>query len=111
MRVEWAKADARVSRWVEEKSLVMEEMRRTLCYLDWKARWWEELSPPWMKDLFDVSRPKSGADFNLFQEGLKAYAEKQADIQRALANKFTTKWNLVLSRHELTLVAEWPNRT
>jgi hypothetical protein len=111
MRVEWAKADARVSRWVEEKSLVMEEMRRTPLYLDWKARWWEELSHPWTKDMFDVSRPNSRVDFNLFHAGLTAYAEKQADVQRALASKFTTKWIVVLGRHELTLAAEWPTRT
>lgn len=89
----------------------MEEMRRTAWYLDWKARWWEGLSGPWTNDVFDVSRPKSGVDFDLFHAGLIAYAEKQADVQRALVSKFTTKWNFVLERHELTLKAEWPNCT
>lgn len=111
MRVEWAKADARLSRWIEEKDLVMEEMRRTPWYLDWRSRWWKWLSQPWTREMFDVFRPDSGVDFTLFQAGLVAYAERQADVQLALANKFTGMWRTALERHELTLSAGWPSDT
>lgn len=108
MRVEWAKADARVTRWIEEKTLLMEEMRRTPWYLAWKARQWESLSSPWSEETFQETRPTSGADFFLFRDGLTAYAQRQADVQRALARKFTGLWKDTLDHHELALTGEWP---
>jgi hypothetical protein len=45
MRVEWAKARARVMRWKEELLLVQEEMRRVLEYHKWKAAWWRTQGP------------------------------------------------------------------
>jgi hypothetical protein len=108
MRVEWAKCDARVTRWVEEKQLLMEEMRRTPWYLDWKARWWEERSLPWSQDLVRASRPKFEGDFVAFRDGLTAYAKRQAEVHRALARKFTKLWKVVLDQHGLTLSGEWP---
>jgi hypothetical protein len=109
MRVEWAKADARVTRWIEEKNLVMEEMRRTPWYLDWKAHWWEGLAHSWTEEMFCTSRPKSGVDFPMFRDGLTAYAKRQANVQRALVVKFTKLWTTVLDRHELTLTGQWPD--
>lgn len=38
MWVEWAKAKAQQDRWDEERQLLQEEMRRTVVYLEWKAR-------------------------------------------------------------------------
>lgn len=44
VRAEWAKTDARATRWAEEVVLLVEEMRRTLVWMEWKACWW--LSQP-----------------------------------------------------------------
>ena len=40
MRVEWAKAKARMMRWKEELMLIQEEMRRVIVYHKWRADWW-----------------------------------------------------------------------
>lgn len=44
LRVEYAKAKARVSCWHEETLLVAEEMRCSVAFLCWKAQWWRELA-------------------------------------------------------------------
>ncbi|TDL14200.1 hypothetical protein BD410DRAFT_691972, partial [Rickenella mellea] len=41
MRIEWTKTRARAQRWDEEVTLVFEEMRRTLAFFEWRARFWE----------------------------------------------------------------------
>ena len=43
LKTEYAKSRARVNRWKEEVLLVKEEMRRTVAFLLWKAKWWESL--------------------------------------------------------------------
>jgi hypothetical protein len=43
MRVKWAKTKAHADQWGEEVILVPEEMRWTICFLDWKASWWLDL--------------------------------------------------------------------
>ena len=40
LRVEYAKSHARARRWIEEVTLVKEEMRRVLSYFNWKMDWW-----------------------------------------------------------------------
>ncbi|KAG6822177.1 hypothetical protein H0H92_014954, partial [Tricholoma furcatifolium] len=40
MRIDWAKAMARLSRWEEEVELVQEKMRRVIMYFTWCAAWW-----------------------------------------------------------------------
>ncbi|EIW79870.1 hypothetical protein CONPUDRAFT_57971, partial [Coniophora puteana RWD-64-598 SS2] len=74
LRVEWCKARARALRWTEETMLLKEEMRRTLAYLDWQAVWWDQ-------------REDSTID-----EGSRAYAAKQARLQRSLRERFATTW-------------------
>ncbi|KAK7053548.1 CxC2 domain-containing protein [Favolaschia claudopus] len=82
VRVEWSRALARKTRWVEEVMLLREEMRRVLRYLDWQAEWW---------------RGRVGLREDLPLEamgGLKAYALKQAAWHDRLAEFFRTKWNV-----------------
>ncbi|PIL23577.1 hypothetical protein GSI_14890 [Ganoderma sinense ZZ0214-1] len=45
MCAEWARAKARVERWEEEETLLLEEMRRVLAYFEWKAQWWRRQAP------------------------------------------------------------------
>ena len=42
LRVIWARGKACAERWTEEVALLLEEMRRTLAYCEFKARWWRE---------------------------------------------------------------------
>ena len=48
LRIEWCKTQERAKRYEEEVQLVVEEMRRTLAYLEWNSQEWEFLatSPP-----------------------------------------------------------------
>lgn len=38
--VEWAKSHTRAQWWAEELLLLVEEMRRVIVFLEWKANWW-----------------------------------------------------------------------
>jgi len=80
LRCEWAKSKARADRWDEEVQLVAEEMRRVLAFLEWKASWWDRQGEAQL----NVSRD--------ILEGTRAYAAKQAHINRALAVSFEVRW-------------------
>jgi hypothetical protein len=74
------KSKARADRWHEEVQLVKEEMRHVLAFLEWKAMWWTE---------------EGSRDFGVrpgVADGIRAYAAKQAHINRALAHSFKMRW-------------------
>jgi hypothetical protein len=80
LRVEWAKSRARAARATEEVLLLREEMRRVLEFLAWKADWWST-RVGWRRDINkDLA------------EGLRAYAQTQADLQTTLSTEFRTIW-------------------
>ncbi|KAJ6452140.1 hypothetical protein C8R47DRAFT_1204389 [Mycena vitilis] len=81
VRVEWARAKARKTRWVEEVMILEEEMRRTLRYLEWQAAWW---------DARRETRPGASAQV---RGGVRAYAMKQAALHRRLAAHFKSEWD------------------
>ncbi|KAJ7884181.1 hypothetical protein B0H14DRAFT_2564560 [Mycena olivaceomarginata] len=81
IRVEWARAHARKTRWLEEVMLLREEMWRVLRYLDWQAAWWRERAELRM----DWTRAVAA--------GACAYALKQADWHHRLAGYFRLKWD------------------
>ncbi len=74
------KSKVRADRWQEEVLLIKEEMQCVLAFLEWKAVWWTEEGA---RDL-DV-RPD-------IADGIRAYAAKQAAINRALARSFEMHW-------------------
>ena len=80
MRVEWAKARARMQRWNEELLLVQEEMRRAIAYLKWKADWWRERCAL-----------RSDTDVTILS-GVSGYAHKQAAICSRMAEKCAVHW-------------------
>ena len=80
MRVEWAKARARMRRWKEELLIVQEEMRRVVVYHQWKADWW-----------CDRSTWRSHADASIMS-GVSGYAHKQAAICRRMAERCAVHW-------------------
>ncbi|KAG2066498.1 hypothetical protein BDR04DRAFT_1129977 [Suillus decipiens] len=67
VRMEWCKSWVRAMRWAEK-------------FLDWQAVWWND-----QQDQHDC-------DMTAEREGLVAYANKQADIQRRLTSHFRLLW-------------------
>jgi hypothetical protein len=84
LRSEWARSRARGNRATEEVSLLVEEMRRVLEFLEWKASWWDEQ---------ETRRTDIAPDLS---EGLQAYAVDQARFQRSLAASFRIMWKTPL---------------
>lgn len=80
VRVEWCKARARVNRWSEEVELLLEEMRRVIEFLKWQAEWWGG----------QVSSRSLGSVVD--QEGLAAYARRQAALRLSLVTSFQHLW-------------------
>ncbi|EDQ98095.1 uncharacterized protein LACBIDRAFT_336275 [Laccaria bicolor S238N-H82] len=101
VRIEWAKARARCLRWTEEVHLLKEEMRRVRKTLEWKASWWDARQPGWQA----LDKPMG--------EGVRAYASRQASIQRALHAQFTRLWDtpwtpiLFISK---AMTSKWRNK-
>ena len=65
--------------------MLKEEMRRVIAFLDWKAGWWIDRRGT-RKDITNKD----------LLEGLSAYAEVQADLQRMLKEEFCSIWKLSL---------------
>lgn len=82
IRIEWAKARARKSRWTEEVFYVREDMRRTLRSLIYEAGCWTARS----KNDF------SGEPLDI-AEGKRVYALKQARLFLDLKTDFESIWS------------------
>jgi hypothetical protein len=80
MRVEWAKARARMMRWKEESLIVQEEMCRVIAYHGWKAAWWQ-----------NQGTLRSQGDVTVLS-GLSGYANKQAAICTRMAEQCALYW-------------------
>ncbi|KAF9550947.1 hypothetical protein CPC08DRAFT_738337 [Agrocybe pediades] len=88
LRAEWAKSRARAARAREEVLLLKEEMRRMLLFLEWKAAWWDQQL---------TSRQVNSKEL---AEGLQAYTNSQACLQRALLAEFRKLWKAPLDEEE-----------
>ena len=88
LRLEWAKSRARAARAQEEVMLLKEEMNRVLKYLEWKSEWWMQRAD---------MRKGLTRDFT---EGIRAYAQDQADVQTALHVHFHRLWEVPLQTSE-----------
>jgi hypothetical protein len=94
LRCEWAKTKARADCWGGEVILLVEEMRRVIIFLSWKADWWREQG----HGRTDVS--------NHLAEGLQAYANKQSHVYRSLASKFANMWYNIHASNDIPI--QWP---
>lgn len=90
LRIEYTKAKARVSRWHEEILLVVEEMRRTVAFLQWKARWWQSLTVEHHVRT-DIHR------------GLIAYRHRQEAQLLGLAEQFAQLWRPTLQANHFDI--------
>jgi hypothetical protein len=89
------KSRARAEQWSEEVLLVKEEMRRVLCFLNWKATWWFEQG-----GLHQDISPE-------VHEGCIAYAAKQTDLLHNMAVSFAKEWQPILEGYGMHTM-EWP---
>ncbi|KAI0666069.1 hypothetical protein C8Q78DRAFT_1072584 [Trametes maxima] len=103
MRSEWAKAKARAERWEEDEELVVEEMRRVLCFFEHQAEFWDSIVQRRAKFSLTIPTPLDIID------GVGAYAWRQASIYRGLLSRFATTWLPLL--HSLDIHAEWTSHT
>lgn len=94
LRSEWARSRARSNRATEEVLLVMEEMRRVLAFLEWRATWW---------DLQRGCRPDVNSALS---EGLLSYTYDQAALQRSLAVSFRLLWKTPVRKVDSTISGE-----
>lgn len=94
MQVEWAKTKARSDRWAEDYLLTVEQMRRVIAFLDWKAGWWIQRA--------SIHTDTSSA----LHSGLRAYAHNQAFVCQDLARSFARKWYPLLISKSIPI--EWP---
>ncbi|KAL0568201.1 hypothetical protein V5O48_013793 [Marasmius crinis-equi] len=95
LRAEWCKSRARFHRAQEEVALLQEEMKRALKFLDWAATRWEG-----MAEAHD-NRVSGG-----LREGRRAYALKQARIQRRLRERFDMLWRVPLGKWDEAAVVK-----
>ncbi|KAJ6557792.1 hypothetical protein B0H19DRAFT_946380, partial [Mycena capillaripes] len=94
IRMEWTRALARKTRWIEEVQLLREEMRRVLRYLGWQAQWWQEQAALRAEVSSEVA------------QGLRSYALKQVAWNDRLADFFCTEWNMPAVTAAQHLLAE-----
>ena len=73
--------------------LVVEEMRRVLCFFDWKAAWW-------------IQQNELRVEDEELQEALRAYANRQAQILHDMGESFAHEWYPLLAAYGVD--AEWP---
>lgn len=86
--VEWCKSRARAQRWIEEVRLIDEEMRRVIEFSENMARVWDARREP--RDDIDFGESHSYALDLASEDGIRAYASKQASIRRAQARNWGT---------------------
>jgi hypothetical protein len=92
--VKWLKQRARAQRWREEILLVEEEMRRSLIFCLWRARWW-------MARASGASNHSGKPTY--FIEGLVAYAMEQKESEEQRAIDWATKWGAIRDRAKVVL--------
>ncbi|KAJ7848834.1 hypothetical protein B0H14DRAFT_2356572 [Mycena olivaceomarginata] len=97
LRIEWAKAWARSRRWTEEVRLLEEEWRRLPVTYAYRERQWVDRA---------VTVPTGDIEFAV-AEGKVAYATRQADMYRELAERAeTTRTEVKLQRGKKRTVYE-----
>ena len=83
MRVEWCQAQAWAERFEEEVELLVEEMRWTLAFFEWKKEQWEALAGP--------GQGESVVDGDV-AAGISAYGWRQAAVYRQLIMACLADW-------------------
>jgi hypothetical protein len=107
LRVEWAKAKCRADRWVEEPTLLSEEMRRVLVYTRKSEQWWQKRAASAKSvNLHPHVEPQNFPDSQLV-EGRRPYALQQAAIEHLRAEAFRSKFLPVISHARLSVIGKF----
>ena len=91
-RYEWMTCKARADRWMEEVELLQEEMRRVVVFLEWKSCWWS-----------GGVGARAGSCPPDVQQGVDAYARRQANVYREMALLVAEQWLPYLKAHGLDI--------
>ncbi|KAF9462998.1 hypothetical protein BDZ94DRAFT_1259836 [Collybia nuda] len=94
LRIEWCKSKARADRWSEEVQLLLEEMQHVLQFFESMAERWERRVHAMV---FLVKE-------QAINEGLTAYAARQASLFRMMRGHFQHMWRFVPRYVELGAV-------
>lgn len=94
MKIEWCKANARATRWWEEVTLLVEEMRRVREYGRWKAEWW-----------IGLLSKRSSVDPEL-REGITAYAHEHAARELTRVESLCGAWDNLYNLAKAALVKD-----
>lgn len=91
IRLEWLHARASEARWWEEKTLLIEELRRVGVTFKSRRATWKELAnkTDWGKTPSEIRAGR----------GIMAYAEKQAAMYRSLAQDAEARLERACRRH------------
>ena len=84
VRVDWAKAQERASRFEEEIKLSVEDMRRTIAFFAWKAAEWERLA--------ELRANSSNKPADEVMQGVRAYTYQTSGMYRDLIKTFVNDW-------------------
>jgi hypothetical protein len=97
LRVEWCRSRVRVMRYAEEVELLLEEMRRVLAFLEWDRDQWNNRALYIRQADADTHPPTPSLSHGktIFEEGLRAYALRQASIRQHLFDTFAQQWHNV----------------
>jgi len=84
-------------RYAEEVELLLEEMRRVLAFLEWDRDRWNERALRVRERADSIAdsptpRPSRGKTTGL-EEGLRAYALRQASVRQRLFSTFAQQWH------------------
>jgi len=80
--------------YVEEVELLLEEMRRVLAFLEWDGNRWNARALHAPQSVNDACRPSASSENNgPLEEGLRAYALRQASVRQRLFATFTKQWH------------------
>ena len=82
-------------RYVEQVELLLEEMRRVLAFLEWDGNRWNTRALCAPQSVNDACQPSASSENNgPLEEGLRAYALRQASVVRQrLFATFAKQWH------------------
>jgi hypothetical protein len=81
-------------RYEEEVELLLEEMRRVLAFLKWDRERWQQRSLCIVNNTIHPSTPSASlVQKAALEEGLRAYALRQAAVRQRLLEMFTKQWH------------------
>jgi hypothetical protein len=104
MRIDWVTQKARVDRWEEEIDRLRTEMECGVRWFEYRQQWWFQ---------------KVGKRLDLSSDiisGIDAYAHRQADIARRIAESYVASWRPILQKNgfdspwSLEVYPEWEGR-